>query len=248
MSLSFLISSQWLLAFLINIVLITCAQRTPLLTTRGWLHAATLGTILYGCLGLEGWLYVVIYLLFGYLVTKVGFEYKKSLGLAEGRGGRRGPENVWGSAFVGAILALMIAANMGDYSLLIIGFSASFSAKLADTFGSEIGKRWGNSAFLITNFKKVPVGTDGAISLEGTFASLFGSFLMTTSACALSLIPIGITFVVVFISGFLATLAESFIGAFFQERHSWLSNELVNGLQTFIGALLAMILSKALFL
>ena len=38
----------------------------------------------------------------------------------------------------------------------------------------------------------------------------------------------------------LATLIESAIGATLQRRCSWLSNELVNGLQTAIAALLAM--------
>jgi hypothetical protein len=38
----------------------------------------------------------------------------------------------------------------------------------------------------------------------------------------------------------LATLAESVIGATLQQRLPWLSNELVNGLQTLLAALLAM--------
>jgi uncharacterized membrane protein len=38
----------------------------------------------------------------------------------------------------------------------------------------------------------------------------------------------------------LATLIESAIGATLQRRWSWLSNELVNGLQTAIAAVLAM--------
>jgi uncharacterized membrane protein len=38
----------------------------------------------------------------------------------------------------------------------------------------------------------------------------------------------------------LATLIESAIGATLQRRWGWLSNELVNGLQTAIAALLAM--------
>jgi uncharacterized membrane protein len=40
--------------------------------------------------------------------------------------------------------------------------------------------------------------------------------------------------------GLLATLAESVIGATLQQRLPWLSNELVNGLQTLLAALLAM--------
>ena len=40
--------------------------------------------------------------------------------------------------------------------------------------------------------------------------------------------------------GLVATLLESLIGATLQRRWSWMSNELVNGLQTLIAALLAL--------
>ena len=46
--------------------------------------------------------------------------------------------------------------------------------------------------------------------------------------------------------GLLATLAESVIGATLQQRLPWLSNELVNGLQTLLAALLAMASAAAL--
>lgn len=85
---------HWLIAFAINGLLIAMAQRLPLLTPAGWCHAAILGTVLWGCLGVRGWLAVVAYLLLGSLVTRLGFRRKQERGLAEARGGRRGPENV----------------------------------------------------------------------------------------------------------------------------------------------------------
>jgi uncharacterized protein (TIGR00297 family) len=173
----------WIQALVVNGVLISFAQRTPLLTTRGWIHAAALGTMLWGSLGWRGWLAVAVYLVLGSLVTRIGFANKQRRGIAEARDGRRGPENVWGSAAVGAGLALILAASPQEAILwrqiLLIGFSASFAAKLADTFGSEIGKRWGRTTVLITTLRPVAPGTDGAISLEGTMASAVGSVLMT---------------------------------------------------------------------
>ena len=88
----------WIQALLLNTVLIAVAQRAPLLTPAGWVHAGALGTILWGCLGWRGWLAVVAYLVLGSLVTRLGLREKQERGLAEARGGRRGPENVWGSA------------------------------------------------------------------------------------------------------------------------------------------------------
>ena len=94
---------HWGAALAINGLLIALAQRAPLLTPAGWVHAGVLGTLLWGTLGWRGWLAVVAYLAMGSLVTRLGFRRKRSLGLAEARGGRRGPENVWGSALVGTV-------------------------------------------------------------------------------------------------------------------------------------------------
>lgn len=53
---------------------------------------------------------------------------------------------------------------------LQMGFAASFASKLADTTSSEIGKAYGRTTYLITTLQRVPRGTEGAVSLEGTAA------------------------------------------------------------------------------
>ena len=135
------------------------------MTNDGWISAGILGTILWGCLSWQGWISIVIYLLLGSLVTKIGYKFKKEKGIAEKRGGKRGPENVWGSAATGLFFAMMTKLNLANLVFFKIGFAASFSAKLADTFGSEIGKRFGGKTYLITSFKNVERGTEGGISL-----------------------------------------------------------------------------------
>ena len=67
-------SAHWLVALALNAGLIGLAQRLPLLTPAGWCHAAILGSILWGTLGPRGWLAVVLYLLLGSLVTRLGFR------------------------------------------------------------------------------------------------------------------------------------------------------------------------------
>jgi uncharacterized protein (TIGR00297 family) len=231
--------SHWLAALAINALLIAIAQRAPLLTPAGWAHAGILGTVLWGSLGVQGWLAVVAYLALGSAVTKLGFRAKQASGLAEARGGRRGPENVWGSALVAAVLAMLTPLAGAWATLLLLGFAASLCAKLADTFGSEIGKRWGRHTVLITTLRPVPRGTEGAISLEGTAASAGGSALMAAVMVGLGVIESPRAWLLVSGVGLVATLLESLIGATLQPRLSWLSNEMVNGLQTLVGALLA---------
>ena len=238
-------ASQWSYGFLLNFVLISLACRYPLLTKSGWVNAGILGTILFGCLGWKGWLAVVIYLALGSLVTKLGYAYKKSKGISEGRDGKRGPENVWGSAATGAGLALIynLVNGSGEY-LLFMGFAASFAAKLADTFGSEIGKRWGKNTILITTFEPVSAGTEGAISLQGTLASIFGSFLMSVVMVFLGFIPTLSSFLIVFICGVVATLLESVLGAVAQDKTKWLTNELINFLQTSVASILSILVAS----
>lgn len=49
---------------------------------------------------------------------------------------------------------------------------ASFCSKAADTVSSEIGKAYGSQAYLVSTFRRVPRGTEGAVSLEGSLAGL----------------------------------------------------------------------------
>ena len=238
--------NSFTIGFIINFFLIFVFRRYPIMTKSGWVSAGILGTLLWGSLGWKGWISVVLYLVLGSLVTKIGFKYKNKLGIAEKRGGRRGPENVLGSASTGLFLALMIKLNFANIILLKVGFAASFAAKLADTFGSEIGKRYGNNTFLITTFKKVRQGTEGAISLEGTIASLFGALLMSFVMLILGFITIERGFLIVCLSGFAATIFESFIGATCQDKFNF-SNEVVNSIQTSFSATLAILLYKFIF-
>jgi uncharacterized protein (TIGR00297 family) len=94
---------------------------------------------------------------------------------------------------------------------------------------------------LITNLRPVPPGTDGAISLEGSLASLVGSALMAGLGLLLGLLPDAASALLVTGVGLLATLLESVIGATAQRRFAWLSNELVNGIQTALAAALALL-------
>ena len=236
-----LLLNDFFVGFIINFSLICLFFRLPLMTKSGWINAGVLGTVLWGCLSWQGWLSIVFYLISGYSVTKIGYKYKSEKGLAEKRGGRRGPENVWGSAATGLFFAILIKLNFANLDLLKVAFAGSFSAKLGDTFGSEIGKRFGKRTYLITSFQEVKEGTEGGISLEGTFASFLGSLIMSFVFLNIGIISSYYQFIIVSISGFLATIFESLIGAIIQEKYN-LSNELVNSIQTSVGSIIAITL------
>lgn len=202
---------------------------------------------------------MVVYFILGSGVTKIGAAEKAARGIAEKRSGARGPENVWGSALISAICAVAFwlvkvretqeALQTNQVSpwyfqvipLLLLAYVAAISTKLADTCGTEIGKAYGQRTFLITTFRPVPRGTEGAVSLEGTFAGIIGATILAVLAWGLGMIPdqlpIGIIFVVV--AAFIATNIESLIGATLEGKVAFLTHDVVNIVNTLIGAIVA---------
>ncbi len=242
----------WLFAIGLNTVLGAIAWFAPkkLLTPAGLLHAWILGIIIWGTLGWRGYVVILFYFLVGSAVTRVGLKQKEEAGIAEKRSGARGPENVWGSALVAALCALAaytltttpFAWQRDGIVLALLGYVASLSTKLSDTCASEIGKAYGQRTFLITTLKPVERGTEGAVSLEGTLAGIVGSVAIATVGWVLGLIgPLSIAICVV--AAFLATTAESLIGATLQSKFDWMTNEVVNVINTLIGAVLAIALT-----
>ena len=69
---------------------------------------------------------------------------------------------------------------------------------------------------------------------------------MTLVLLGLQLLPNLTIAGVVMLIGLVATLAESLLGALAQDRVAWLSNELVNALQTTLAAVLAMLVAVRL--
>ncbi|MEL6937418.1 MAG: TIGR00297 family protein [Cyanobacteria bacterium J06607_17] len=251
----------WLVAIVINTILVGLAFVSPkkLLTPMGYLHAWALGVIIWSCLGWQAYAVTLVYFAAGSAVTKVGFAEKEAAGIAEDRGGVRGPGNVWGSALTAAICALLVwvtgltsapvlgLSNGEMAQLLILGFVASLSTKLSDTSATEIGKAYGQRTFLITTLQPVPRGTEGAVSLEGTLAGVVGSLILAIAAWGIGFIP-AVGIVICAIAAFVATTMESLIGATIEDKLPGLTHDVVNIINTLIGAVVAIALGSGLIL
>jgi uncharacterized protein (TIGR00297 family) len=239
--------TPWLVAVGLNTVLLAIVWIAPkkLLTPAGIFHAWLLGVLIWGTLGWQGYVVVAFYFLVGSAVTRIGMEQKEAAGIAEKRSGARGPENVWGSALTGALCALGTLLVAPPYrTLLILGYVASFATKLSDTCGSEVGKAYGKRTYLITTLQPVARGTEGAVSLEGTLAGVVGSFAIALIGWGVGLVSLtNVLFCAV--SAFIATNLESLIGATLQSKFDWMTNEVVNFINTLIGAIVAVLLVLA---
>ena len=233
--------NPWSIAMGLNAFLLGIAWLLPkkLLTPTGYLNAWILGVIVWGTLGWRGYTVVMFYFLVGSAVTFIGIAEKEAEGIAEERSGVRGAGNVWGSALTGTICALgtlFVASPIRE--LLILGYVASFCTKLSDTTASEVGKAYGKRTFLITTLQPVPRGTEGAVSLEGTIAGVVASVAIAILAWAIGSIG-GIDIIWCAIAAFIATTIESLIGATLEAKFAWLTNDLVNFINTVIGAVVA---------
>ena len=237
-------SNPWAIAIALNTILLTIAWFLPkkLLTPTGYLNALLLGILVWGTLGWRGYLIVMFYFLVGSTITFIGIEQKEAEGIAEERSGVRGAGNVWGSALTATICAIATLFFTSPIrELFVLGYVASFCTKLSDTTASEVGKAYGKTTYLITTLKAVPRGTEGAVSLEGTLAGVIASIILAVIAWAIGMISwVGIIWCV--IAAFIATTVESLIGASLESRFAWLTNDLVNFVNTVIGATVAILL------
>lgn len=207
-----------------------------------------LGTLTWRAFGSSGFLLVATYFIIGTAATKVKMDQKEAQGVAEKMKGRRGPGSVIGSSAAGCVCALLSIYGIGGARLARLwelGFVASFCTKLSDTVSSEIGKAYGRTTYLVTTFKIVPRGTEGAVSLEGTFAGILASVLLASVGIVLDQINASQAIICV-IASQIANLGESIIGAVFQEKEGfqWLNNDAVNVLNISIGSILAILMQQ----
>lgn len=239
----------------LSISMILCFSMTffafykRILDIKGALAALALGLVISIFSDIYWLLALICFLIPTSLVTRVKFNYKRQHGLAEGKIGERGINNVMAVGFIPGFIAFfsyhLDKVHPGLSGLL---FLSSLSIAAADTFASEVGVL-SKQVVLITSLKKVPPGTDGGISLWGEMSALLGAFLVSLFGfiCVSDLYFSGsghllpaqplVLFACISI-GWLGCQIDSIMGALFQFYMSVLSNELVNLLSIAICVLL----------
>lgn len=199
----------------------------------GWI----LGTALFGFGGWRSYLILFSFVVLGTVCTRTGRARKAALGIAQEAEGRRGASNAVANVLAGVVFAFLATATPHRGAFLV-AMVAAFATASADTVSSEIGQAFGRRHYLVTTLRRVPAGTDGAVSVEGTVAGILGSAAISALAWGLSLIPpVGAAIVVA--AAFVGTTVESYLGATV-ERAKIVDNEVVNFTNTMAGGLAAL--------
>jgi uncharacterized protein (TIGR00297 family) len=187
-----------------------------------------------------GWrLFVVLLSVFAItlIATKLGHARKQR---QIDRTGGRSASQVMANLF--APTAVLLLSDKFIVSSVALGAALAALAELAaDTVSSEIGEAFGSPTYLVSTWKRAEPGTDGGVSLLGTFAGVASA--LTVCAVALALRVTGTIVWVCAIAGVAGMFADSLLGAAL-ERRGWLNNDSVNLLSTAVAAGIAISVLK----
>lgn len=236
---------EWLprafaLAVALNVPVAAAGWKAGTVTSPGAVAGALIGVVVFTFSGLSGWLLLFASFFVASVSSRLGLKRKSVLGIAEERGGRRGPGNAianTGLAALASVIAVLSPYREGAMLAMVTALAAAGS----DTVASEIGKAWGRQTYLFPTFTRVRPGTSGAVSLEGTAAGLVAALAIAALAQPLGLIH-GNAVWFATAGATVGSLVESSLGATL-EGPGILDNDVLNFLNTATAAAVALALA-----
>jgi uncharacterized protein (TIGR00297 family) len=225
-------------ALAVNAVFALLGWRARTVTIAGAITGAAIGIVTWLGAGAAGWLMLFATFALAAAATRLGHRRKALLGIAEERGGRRGPGNAIANTGLSA-WAMLLSLGMFDPRVAWLVSVAALTTAASDTVASEVGKAWGRTTWLVAGMRRVAPGTSGAISLEGTAAGAISALLLASAGAALDLIP-ATAIVAIALAAIIASFIEGWLAVAF-EASGVLNNDALNFLNSLIGAALALL-------
>ena len=213
------------------------AFRSKTADLSGLFSSALVGIVLLVFAGPRWFLIMLVFFILGSAATKYKFEYKKRIGVEQGQSGARGYRNVFANGIVATAAAVLF--GVFQEPVFIVMYVGSVATAAADTLASEIGVT-GGIPFMITTLKRVPIGTNGGVTLVGESVAMLGGFVVSLAAFFLGVITLPMVLVCT-LAGFVGTNIDSVVGATLENR-GVLGNAGTNLLATIGGGLFAIAL------
>jgi uncharacterized protein (TIGR00297 family) len=187
---------------------------------RGFLASVVVGyPILLG----GGWTWFVIvatFFVLGVAFTWYRYEYKKSIGTAQEKGGTRNWPNILANGGVAALLGL--GEFLGGGLLFAVLYVGAVSAAASDTVATELGLLNRSPPRLITDPRRVvSPGTSGGVSPMGFAGTFLASALIGLVAAMLGVadgLQAPYVAAVSIAGGLAGSVADSVAGATFQRK------------------------------
>jgi uncharacterized protein (TIGR00297 family) len=207
-------------------------------TDGGALVGVLVAFVLMAAAGFAGFVPLVVVFLLTVLSTRWGYARKLRLGVAERRRGRTGAQ-VWANLGAATLCVAPLIWFPELSEMLLVGAMAALAEAAADTVSSEMGQATARSAYMITDFRDVPIGTNGAISVEGTISGSVAACIVSWVAAASGLVDWHWTPVIAF-AAIGGMFLDSVMGAIW-ENSGRLGNNAVNFVSTVFAADVALI-------
>ncbi len=226
-----------------SVLFIPMVVRLQWLQMSGAVAAALVASWVVFFAGIEWLLPLILFLVLSSIIG--GFTHRARTIRGDLKSGK--PRDAMQVLCNGGVLAICAAVFAPDRAALAMGISIAISA--ADTWASEIGTARRSVTRDILNWRKVPVGLSGGVSLPGTAGALAGALVFG----AIGAVMIDSDdlfwdhFGLIIIGGMLGMFVDSVLGSSLQERYRttngeatdrpqgerisglpWMTNDLVN--------------------
>jgi uncharacterized protein (TIGR00297 family) len=190
------------------------------LTASGAVGTFLLATLIFG---IGGWIWAVpilAFFLLSSLMSHAGKSHKLQFNLIFEKSSRRDIGQVLANGgAAGTAMLCHYFFHGPEWYLIYLG---SLAAVNSDTWATEIGVFSRTPPRSVKNFQRVPPGTSGGITPLGLTGALAGALVIALSGWLMSpgqISIIGLTFWIIVIAGFMASLADSLLGATLQAQY-----------------------------
>ena len=174
---------------------------------------------------------LLLFLVLSWIVTNIGKEKKKKLGTFEKK---RSIENVFANGIIPLLMVFLYFLT--NNKLFVVGYLGAVAAITSDKFSSEIGILNGIPRRIL-DFKKIKKGESGGVTILGSIAGVFASFLISLTSFLFGMQD---KILVIFVAGIIGNIFDSIFGVF--EEKGFGNKHTTNILCSFFGSLSAIFL------
>ena len=205
---------------LLNGALAFLGWRLGTVSGPGALAGFVVGAAVALSLGWPGYLVLLLYFALGASATRLGWNRKRALGIAEAQGGARGAMQVLANGGPPVLFCTLAGLLPGHWGVsAAAAFVGSLATAAADTVSSEVGKSFGGPVRRLPDLSPAPAGVPGGISVAGSIAGLFASLVICAAAARGDLMSLAWV-LPVSAAGFLAALFEGLLSPFEAPRNT----------------------------